>query len=84
MKVNQIRDLNHDEQILKLKSLKEELFNLRFQHATGQLDNPMRIRDIKRSIAQINTIIREQELGIRNSGSREVGNSGSRKSERRL
>ena len=66
MKVNQIRDLNHDEQILKLKSLKEELFNLRFQHATGQLDNPMRIRDIKRSIAQINTIIREQELGIRN------------------
>ena len=66
MKVNQIRDLSHDEQILKLKSLKEELFNLRFQHATGQLDNPMRIRDIKRSIAQINTIIREQELGIRN------------------
>ena len=66
MKVNQIRDLNHDEQILKLKSLKEELFNLRFQHATGQLDNPMRIRDIKRSIAQINTVLREQELGIRN------------------
>ena len=66
MKVNQIRDLSRDEQILKLKSLKEELFNLRFQHATGQLDNPMRIRDIKRSIAQINTVLREQELGIRN------------------
>ncbi|MBR4151450.1 MAG: 50S ribosomal protein L29 [Selenomonadaceae bacterium] len=66
MKVNQIRDLSPDEQILKLKSLKEELFNLRFQHATGQLDNPMRIRDIKRSIAQINTVLREQELGIRN------------------
>ena len=65
MKVNQIRDLSHDEQILKLKSLKEELFNLRFQHATGQLDNPMRIRDLKRSIAQINTIIRERELNIR-------------------
>ena len=65
MKVNQIRDLNHDEQILKLKSLKEELFNLRFQHATGQLENPMRIREVKRSIAQINTIVREQELGIR-------------------
>ena len=44
MKVNQIRDLSHDEQLDKLKSLKEELFNLRFQHATGQLDNPMRIR----------------------------------------
>ena len=65
MKVNQIRDLNHDEQLDKLKSLKEELFNLRFQHATGQLDNPMRIRDVKRSIAQINTIIRESELKIR-------------------
>ena len=65
MKVNQIRDLNHDEQIDKLKSLKEELFNLRFQHATGQLENPMRIREVKRSIAQINTIVREQELGIR-------------------
>ena len=66
MKVNQIRDLNHDEQLDKLKSLKEELFNLRFQHATGQLENPMRIREVKRSIAQINTIVREQELGIRN------------------
>ncbi|MBR4903057.1 MAG: 50S ribosomal protein L29 [Selenomonadaceae bacterium] len=65
MKVNQIRDLNHDEQLDKLKSLKEELFNLRFQHATGQLENPMRIREVKRSIAQINTIVREQELGIR-------------------
>lgn len=65
MKVNQIRDLSHDEQLDKLKSLKEELFNLRFQHATGQLDNPMRIREVKRSIAQINTIIRESELKIR-------------------
>lgn len=65
MKVNQIRDLSHDEQLDKLKSLKEELFNLRFQHATGQLDNPMRIRDVKRSIAQINTIIREHQLNIR-------------------
>ena len=65
MKVNQIRDLSQDEQLDKLKSLKEELFNLRFQHATGQLDNPMRIRDVKRSIAQINTIIRESELKIR-------------------
>jgi large subunit ribosomal protein L29 len=65
MKVNQIRDLSHDEQLDKLKSLKEELFNLRFQHATGQLDNPMRIREVKRSIAQINTIIREHQLNIR-------------------
>ena len=54
-----LRDLKPDEQLSKLKSLKEELFNLRFQHATGQLENPMRIREVKRSIAQINTIFRE-------------------------
>lgn len=65
MKVNEIRDLSPDEQINKINSLKEELFNLRFQHATGQLENPMRIRDVKRSIAQIKTIIRERELNIR-------------------
>jgi len=65
MKVNEIRDLTLDEQLQKIKDLKEELFNLRFQLATGQLDNPMRIRQLKRSIAQINTIIREKELGIR-------------------
>ena len=65
MKVNQIRDLSPDEQFDKIKSLKEELFNLRFQHATGQLENPMRIREVKRSIAQINTILRERQLNIR-------------------
>lgn len=65
MRVNEIRDLSLDDQLVKLKSLKEELFNLRFQHATGQLDNPMRIREVKRSIAQINTIIREHQLNIR-------------------
>ena len=65
MKVNEIRDLSADEQSEKIKSLKEELFNLRFQHATGQLENPMRIREVKRSIAQIKTIQREAALGIR-------------------
>lgn len=65
MKVNQIRDLSLDQQQDKIKALKEELFNLRFQHATGQLENPMRIRQVKRSIAQINTIIRENQLAIR-------------------
>jgi large subunit ribosomal protein L29 len=65
MKVNEIRDMTPDEQGEKLKSLKEELFNLRFQHATGQLENPMRIREVKRSIAQIKTILRESELKIR-------------------
>ncbi len=65
MKVNEIRDMNPDEQVEKIKSLKEELFNLRFQHATGQLENPMRIREVKRSIAQIKTIQHERELNIR-------------------
>jgi large subunit ribosomal protein L29 len=65
MKVNEIRDMSADEQTQKLKSLKEELFNLRFQHATGQLENPMRIRELKKSIAQVKTIQRESELGIR-------------------
>ena len=65
MKVNEIRDLNPDERNEKLKSLKEELFNLRFQKATGQLENTMRIREVKRSIAQVKTIQREVELGIR-------------------
>ena len=62
MKVNEIRNMSPEEQLEKIKSLKEELFNLRFQHATGQLENPMRIRQVKRSIAQIKTILREQEL----------------------
>ena len=65
MKVNEIRDLEPAEQLDKLKSLKEELFNLRFQNATGQLENPMRIRQVKRSIARIKTIVRERELKIR-------------------
>ena len=64
MKPNEIRDLSPDEQTDKLKSLKEELFNLRFQLATGQLENPMRIRQVKKSIARIKTIQREAELGI--------------------
>ena len=56
MKINDIRDLSADELAAKLKELKEELFNLRFQHATGQLDNPMRLRQVKKSIARIKTI----------------------------
>ena len=62
MKANEIREMNSEEQKEKLASLKEELFNLRFQHATGQLENPMRIKEVKKSIARIKTIQREQEL----------------------
>ena len=62
MKANELRDIRENTpQDLsdKLNSLKAELFNLRFQLATGQLENPMRIREVKKSIAQIKTILRE-------------------------
>lgn len=62
MKVNDIRDMSSGELNQKLASLKEELFNLRFQLATGQLENPMRIKEVKKTIARIKTIQREQEL----------------------
>ena len=62
MKVQEIRALSAAEMDEKVVSLKEELFNLRFQHATGQLENPMRIREVKKTIARIKTVQREAEL----------------------
>ena len=62
MKVNEIRDLTTDELESKLSDLKEELFNLRFQKAMNQLDNPMQIVSVKKTIARIKTIVREREL----------------------
>lgn len=62
MKANKMRDMSISELEQKLVELKGELFNLRFQMATGQLENPMRVRDVKKSIARIKTILREREL----------------------
>lgn len=62
MKVKDIRDMSTGELNQKLASLKEELFNLRFQLATGQLENPMRIKEVKKTIARIKTVQREEEL----------------------
>ena len=62
MKINEIKDLTNEELNQKLEELKGELFNLRFQHATNQLDNPRVITDVKRTIARIKTILREREL----------------------
>lgn len=59
IKANDPQDLR-----IKLNDLKAELFNLRFQLATGQLENPIRIREVKKSIAQIKTILREEELKV--------------------
>ncbi len=62
MKAKELREFSISELHVKLKDLKSELFNLRFQQATNQLDNPMRIVDVKKTIARIKTIIREDEL----------------------
>ena len=62
MKVNEIRNLSTAELDEKVAGLKEDLFNLRFQLATGQLENPMRIREVKKTIARIKTVQREEEL----------------------
>jgi large subunit ribosomal protein L29 len=61
-KVREIRDLGEVELMEKLESLKEELFNLRFQLATGQLDNPMRIKQVRHETARILTVLREREI----------------------
>ncbi|MDP4118265.1 MAG: 50S ribosomal protein L29 [Bacillota bacterium] len=62
MKANEIRELNKQELEIKLKDLKQELFNLRFQHATNQLDNPMKMVEVKKTIARVKTILREIEI----------------------
>ncbi|MBO2518216.1 MULTISPECIES: 50S ribosomal protein L29 [Limnochorda] len=62
MKAEELRDLTSEELAQKVADLKEELFNLRFQMATGQLDNPMRLRAVRRDIARVRTVMREREL----------------------
>jgi large subunit ribosomal protein L29 len=59
---DQLRDVEIDELEAKLVEAKEELFNLRFQLVTGQLDNPMRIKQVRKQVARILTLIREHEL----------------------
>ena len=60
----ELRELNSEELTTRLREAKEELFNLRFQMATGQLTNNRRLRTVKRDIARIYTVIRERELGL--------------------
>lgn len=67
MKIQDIRDLSTQELEDKIKDLKEELFNLRFQNATNQLDNPLRIVSVKKDIAKVKTVLKEKELGINTS-----------------
>ena len=62
MKVNEIRALSTEELESNLADLKKELFNLRFQNATNQLENPMRIHEVKKTIAKIKTVMVERKL----------------------
>lgn len=64
MKVKEIRNLADTELNQKLADLKAELFNLRLNHATNQLDNPLRMKEVKKTIAKIKTVLKERELGI--------------------
>ena len=64
MKANEIRKMSSEDLNNKVNELKNELFNLRFRLATGQLDNPSSIKSVKRDIARIKTIIRERELEV--------------------
>ncbi len=62
MKPSEVREMTNEELTAKLKDLKTELFNLRFQLAINQLDNPMRISAVKKDIARVKTVLRENEL----------------------
>ena len=64
MKASEIRDMTADELNSKLDELKQELFNLRFQHAVNQLANPKRLQAVKRDIARVKTFIRKQESNV--------------------
>lgn len=61
MKIKEIREMSSEALAAEIVSLKEELFNLRFEKATGSIDNPMRIREIRKTIARIKTVLTERE-----------------------
>ncbi len=62
MKANEIKDMTSEEIVQKVGELKQELFNLRFQAATAQIDNPMRIKEVRKDIARAKTVLREREV----------------------
>ena len=62
MELKRMREMTEVELNAELDNMKKELFNLRFQHVTGQLENPLKLKETKRDIARVKTIIREKEL----------------------
>jgi len=69
---SELRELTDEELVLRVREAKEELFNLRFQMATGQLDNNQRLRTVRHDIARVYTVMRERELGL-SSAPQEMG-----------
>jgi large subunit ribosomal protein L29 len=67
----ELRELNDGELLQRLAEAKEEHFNLRFQNATGQLDNDSRLGDVRREIARLNTLLREREIAAAEAGAEE-------------
>ena len=62
MELKKMREMSEAELNAELLKMKKDLFNLRFQHVTGQLENPVKMREVKRNIARVKTIMREKEL----------------------
>ena len=62
MELNKMRSMTEVELTAELQNMKKELFNLRFQHVTGQLENPVKMRELKKDIARVKTVLREKEL----------------------
>ena len=62
MELNKMREMTDAELAAELEKMKKELFNLRFQHVTGQLENPVQMREVRKNIARVKTVIRENEL----------------------
>jgi large subunit ribosomal protein L29 len=70
MRADEIRDLSDDEVTSRIAELEEERFRLRFRSATETLDNPLRLRTIRKDIARLKTILRERAVGVRGQGAR--------------
>lgn len=64
MKANELREMGLEEMAVRLEELQEEGFNLRFQHASSQLASPIRLREVRREIARINTVLQEHRSGV--------------------
>lgn len=68
MKASELREQSPEELALRLEELEEESFNLRFQHTLGQLSSPLRLRDVRRDIARVRTLLNERELVTADAG----------------